>query len=82
MKILDLNRLWAAIAAQAHVDWRPFLLPVFLTSPFSIVLIMRFARLTVLRSSVPAGFDEFEEAVLAFGVASFCLLSWRIQNAS
>lgn len=64
------------------VAWRPFLIPVFLTSPFFIVLIMRFARLTVLRSSAPVGFGEFEEAVLAVGVASFCLLSWRIKNAS
>ena len=64
------------------VAWRPFLLPVFLTSPFVIVLIMRFARLTVLSSSVPAGYDEFEEMVLAVGVASFCLLAWRFQSAS
>lgn len=64
------------------VAWRPFLLPAFLVSPFIIVLIMRFARLTVLKSSVPAGFDEFEEAVLAVGVASFCLLAWRFQSAS
>ena len=64
------------------VPWRPFLLPVFLISPFFIVLIMRFARLTVLSHTVPAGYDEFEEAVLAVGVASFCLLAWRIQNIS
>ena len=62
--------------------WRPFLVPAFLASPFAIVLIMRFARLTVLRSSVPAGYDETEEAVLAVGVASFCLLTWRFQSAS
>ena len=36
MKILGLNRLWAAITAQAHVDWHvsPRAVALLLASPF------------------------------------------------
>ena len=39
-------------------EWRPFLLPAFLASPFLIVFAMRIARLTLLRDTVPTGFSE------------------------
>ena len=62
--------------------WRPFLLPAFLASPFLVVFAMRIARLTFLRDRVPTGFSEFEETVIAFGVAAFCLLFWRRERLS
>ncbi len=75
---------WLLLAASRHFAgsaWRACVVPVFLSSPFLIVLAMRLLRLTLLRSDLPAGYGEFEELVLAFGFAAFSAQVLRCRHS-
>jgi hypothetical protein len=63
--LIALRRRWSVEKLEV------FVVPVFLSSPFLIVLAMRLMRLTVLRHTVPLGYAELEELFLAWGMAQF-----------
>lgn len=54
-----------------------FVVPVFLSSPFLVVLMMRLLRLTILVDIVPLGYAEVEELFLAYGIAVFTVYVQR-----
>ena len=57
-------------------ELRFVVVPLFLSTPFAIVLGMRLLRLTVMTGDVPIGFAELEELILAYGMASFVTMVW------
>lgn len=75
---------WLLIGSRERIDWsawRACVVPVFLSSPFLIVLAMRMLRLSLLRHVLPAGYGEYEELLLAFGFAAFSAHAWRARAA-
>jgi hypothetical protein len=51
--------------------------PLFLTSPFLVVIAARIGRWTVFRRDTPVGYGEFEELCLYLGMMIFTFLVWR-----
>ena len=58
-----------------HVDL--LVPPLFLTSPFLVVIAARIGRWTVFRGDTPVGYGEFEELCLYLGMTIFTFLVWR-----
>ncbi|MCI0587623.1 MAG: hypothetical protein L0323_12345 [Planctomycetes bacterium] len=72
---------WLAMRVGGRRDpsaWRPFVVPAYLSSTFLVVLAMRALRLTAMRESLPAGYSETEELLLAWGTATFACHARRI----
>ena len=54
-----------------------YVIPLFLSSAFMVILAQRILRLTVLQDTVPLGYSEIEEIFLAYGIATFTFFIWR-----
>ena len=54
-----------------------FIVPVFLSSAFLMVVAYRLVRFTPLGKELPAGSGELEEVCLYFGALAFAWLVWR-----
>ena len=54
-----------------------FVVPWFLSSAFLLIVVQRLLRWTILRTSVPRGYGEVDEAFFVFGVTAFVILIWR-----
>ena len=51
--------------------------PLFLTSPFIIMLVQRLLRFTLITDNIPVGYGEFEELCFYYGIMMFTWLVWR-----
>jgi len=71
-----LGLIW--LHQRVDVKWMSLVVPpLFLISPFVIMLVQRLLRFTLMSDDVPVGYGEFEELCFYYGMMVFTWLVWR-----